>query len=114
MLSELDAEVKQARKAVGLSLDVASQAAGVSNAYLHKLEAGGVNSPSPRMLARVALALKVPYLRLMELAGYLDEDQLIAAQKRSPQPHPLANRGLTPQQWAKVGLFIDQLLQDSD
>ena len=84
----------------------------ISAAYLHKLERGVVNSPSPRVLARIALALELPYLRLMELAGYLDETELAEAQMResSPRPHPLAKQQLTPEEWGAVGDFIRQLV----
>ena len=39
--------------------------------YLHKLEAGRVNDPSPRVLQRLSEALELPYRRLMALADYL-------------------------------------------
>jgi transcriptional regulator with XRE-family HTH domain len=55
---------------------------------LHKLEADGVNSPSPRVLQRLAETLGIPYARLMELAGYLmpptTEDTVPAATTPAP------------------------------
>lgn len=64
--------LRQARTAGEVSLQAVSQPAGISAAYLHKLEAGRVHSPSPRVLRRLAEVLNVPYRDLMELAGYLD------------------------------------------
>jgi transcriptional regulator with XRE-family HTH domain len=114
MLIELGQELARAREKNGLSLEAAAGPAGISGAYLFKLERGVVNSPSPRVLARIAVALDVSYLRLMKLAGYLDETHLAEAQKRqvAPKPHPLAGQQLTPDEWKAVGDFIKKLLMD--
>jgi len=74
MRPELGAELRRARTARGLSLDAAGRAANISQGYLHKLEAGRVDSPSPRVLQRLGEVLGVPYRRLMDLAGYLPPD----------------------------------------
>ena len=83
MPAHLGAELKQARLTRGFSLEAAGSAATISQGYLHKLEAGRVNSPSPRVLQRLAEVLDVPYRRLMELAGYLMPDD------RSKEPEPM-------------------------
>ena len=67
-------------------------------------------SPSPRVLARLAIVLGLPYLRLMELAGYLNQEDMAAVELRSPDPHPLANQRLTPAEWREVGVFIRRLV----
>jgi transcriptional regulator with XRE-family HTH domain len=64
-------ELKTARVQRGLSLERASAEAKISQGYLHKLEAGRVRSPSPRVLQRLAGALGLSYERLMVAAGYL-------------------------------------------
>jgi len=64
--------LREARAAKGLSLQAAAGAANISTGYLHKLEAGGVNTPSPRVLQRLAGVLDVPYWTLMERAGYVE------------------------------------------
>jgi transcriptional regulator with XRE-family HTH domain len=112
MLKELGQCLVEARKVKAVSLDTVAEQAKISGAYLHKLEHGTVNSPSPRVLARIAVALEVDYLWLMELAGYLDETQLAEAQLRqsSPKPHPLAGQKLTPDEWKAVGAFIKELV----
>jgi transcriptional regulator with XRE-family HTH domain len=71
MRPELGEELKKGRAARALSLEAASRAAKISQGYLHKLEAGGVENPSPRVLQRLSGVLEVPYGRLMDLAGYL-------------------------------------------
>jgi len=112
MLEELGTELKRARDVLGLSLKATAKPAKISGAYLHKLERGVVNSPSPRVLSRLAVTLEVPYLRLMELAGYLDEEQLARAWLRepSPKPHPLAGQQLTAKEWQAVGAYIKTLI----
>jgi transcriptional regulator with XRE-family HTH domain len=110
MLKELGKELKLAREKKGVSLESIAGPAKISGAYLHKLEHGVVGSPSPRVLARLALALEVEYLRLMDLAGYLDEEQLAKAKARSPSPHPLAGQQLTPNEWKQVGAYIKKLV----
>jgi len=112
MLIQLGKELARARENKGRSLEAVAGPAKISGAYLHKLERGVVNSPSPRVLARIAVALELPYLRLMELAGYLDEAQLAEARVResSPRPHPLAGQQLTPEEWKAVGAFIKKLV----
>jgi transcriptional regulator with XRE-family HTH domain len=111
MLIELGKELKQGREAKGVSLDAIAGPAKISAAYLHKLERGVVNNPSPRVLARIAAVLKIPYLRLMELAGYLDEEQLAEIQVRgsSLHPHPLAGQQLTTEDWQAVGDYMSKL-----
>jgi hypothetical protein len=53
----------------------------------------------------------MPYLRLMELAGYLDEMQLAEVRRRGPsaKDHPLAGQQLTREEWRAVGEFVEEL-----
>lgn len=113
MLIGLGKELRNLREKKGVSLETVAGPAKISAAYLHKLERGNVASPSPRVLARLAVVLQASYLRLMELAGYLDETQLAQVQVRGPlqAPHPLANLQLTQQQWRAVGVFIKTLIE---
>ena len=116
MLIELGNELREAREGKSLSLASAAGPANISAAYLHKLERGVINSPSPRVLARLAVVLEVSYLRLMELAGYLDEEQLARTRLREPppHPHPLADQQLTPDEWRAVGTFIKMLISQRE
>jgi len=112
MLVELGTELRNARDQLGASLQAVADTAKISAAYLHKLERGEVTTPSPRVLRRVASSVGLPYLRLMELAGYLDEAELAEAHSRepSPRPHPLAGQQLTQEEWRAVGAFIKTLV----
>jgi transcriptional regulator with XRE-family HTH domain len=110
MLQALGNELRESRKAAQASLEKVARSANISAPYLLKLERGLVNTPSPRVLARLASALDLSYFRLMELAGYLDEEQLAALTDRSPRPHPLADQTLTPDEWHEVGAFIGRII----
>jgi HTH-type transcriptional regulator, competence development regulator len=59
-----------------LPLKTAAVRAGVSPAYLQKLERGEIKSPSPHRLYRLARVYDFPYPKLMELAGYIYPDDL--------------------------------------
>jgi HTH-type transcriptional regulator, competence development regulator len=59
------------RQVRGLSLKTAAEPAGISPAYLQKLERGLVKSPSPHVLYGLSEVLEVPYPTLMQLAGYI-------------------------------------------
>ena len=93
-----------------MSLQAVASGAGISAPYLLKLERGEVRTPSPRVLSRLGSMLDLEYFRLMELAGYLDEDQVTEARSRTPRPHPLADSSLTGPEWQEVGAFIKQLI----
>ncbi len=66
----LGAVLKQSRDVRGLSGADAARAAGISAAYLSKLENDAVKKPSPTVLHQLSEALAVPYAELMLLIGY--------------------------------------------
>jgi HTH-type transcriptional regulator, competence development regulator len=68
---QLGEQLQVVRKMRKLSLQAAAKPAGISAAYLQKLERGDVKEPSPRILYGLSEALEVPYDRLMSLAGYV-------------------------------------------
>ena len=63
--------LRQAREVRGLSGSDAARAAGISAAYLSKLESDAVKKPSPHVLYQLSEALVVPYEELMRLSGYV-------------------------------------------
>lgn len=105
-------ELHNIRKERRESLDAVAGPAKISATYLQKLERGEVNNPSPRILGRLAVVLDVEYLRLMELAGYLNKEDLSEERVKnaSIKPHPLANQQLTLEEWSAVGAFIKYLV----
>lgn len=112
MLTDLATELKSARDGLGLSLQAVAANARISAAYLQKLERGQVGTPSPHVLRRLSSSTGLSYLRVMELAGYLDREEAAEAASRepSPTPHPLAGRRLTQEEWRAVGAFITALI----
>ena len=62
--------LRQAREVRALSAIDAARAAGISPAYLSKLENDAVKKPSPHVLHQLSEALAVPYAELMRLSGY--------------------------------------------
>jgi len=76
-------DLRVLRAARGLSLNEAAKRAGMSPAYLQKLERGLVDNPSPHKLFSLARVLHYDYAKLMELAGYPNP----ASGKAAPQHH---------------------------
>lgn len=70
MARALGAVLRQARDVRELSAVDASRAAGISAAYLSRLENDAVKKPSPHVLHQLSEALAVPYAELMRLSGY--------------------------------------------
>ncbi len=70
MAPSIGAVLKQAREARELSAIDAARGAGISAAYLSKLEKDAVKKPSPHVLHQLSEALAVPYADLMRLSGY--------------------------------------------
>jgi transcriptional regulator with XRE-family HTH domain len=62
--------LRQAREVHGLSAVEAARGAGISPAYLSKLENDTVKKPSPQVLHSLSGVLTVPYADLMRLCGY--------------------------------------------
>ena len=60
----------EARKQRHLTLRNVEGKTEISNAYLSQLENEKITKPSPIILNRLAECYKVPYERLMQLAGY--------------------------------------------
>jgi HTH-type transcriptional regulator, competence development regulator len=70
MAPTFGAVLRQARAVRAMSTLDAARAAGISPAYLSKLENDAVKKPSPHVLHQLSEALTVPYAELMRLNGY--------------------------------------------
>lgn len=110
MLKSLGTKLKRARSSLGVSLQSVATPAGISAAYLHKLEQGSIETPSPHVLRRVSGELGLPYLELMVLAGYLGAEQ-IEGQWTAPQneEYIAAGRDLSETEQTAVVAFIGYL-----
>lgn len=70
MAPSFGALLRQAREVRAMSTLDAARAAGISPAYMSKLENDAVKKPSPHVLHQLSEALTVPYAELMRLNGY--------------------------------------------
>ena len=70
MASTFGTLLRQAREVRGLTGSDAARAAGISAAYLSKLETDAVRKPSPHVLHQLSDVLRIPYAELMRLSGY--------------------------------------------
>ena len=70
MTPTIGAVLRQAREVRELSAIDAARAAGISPAYLSRLENDAVKRPSPHVLHQLSEALTLPYSDLMRLSGY--------------------------------------------
>ena len=70
MAPSFGAVLRQAREVRELSSVETARAAGISAAYLSKLENDAVKKPSPLVLHQLSEALTIPYAELMRLNGY--------------------------------------------
>jgi len=59
-----------ARSKMNISLRSVESLTGISNAYLSQLETAKIKTPAPQNLYKLAEVYGVPYILLMELAGY--------------------------------------------
>lgn len=112
-------ELRGARTARGMSLQAVAQAAKVSAAYVHKLEAGSVRSPSPRVLLRLAGVLGLKYERLMQGAGYAVSGTAAAgAGRKGANMKKPSSRGFTNEEIVRllgsVQKSLDELAQHQD
>lgn len=70
MTPQIGPLLKRTRQVRALSATDVARAAGISAAYLSKLENDAVKRPSPPVLHQLSEALAVPYAELMRLSGY--------------------------------------------
>jgi HTH-type transcriptional regulator, competence development regulator len=71
MATSFGTVLRRAREVRKLSGTEAARSAGISAAYLSKLENDAVKHPSPQILHQLSNALAVPYADLMRLTGYV-------------------------------------------
>lgn len=70
MTPSIGGVLKQAREVRQLSAGDAARAAGISAAYLNRLENDAVKRPSPHVLHNLSEVLNVPYSDLLHVSGY--------------------------------------------
>ena len=108
MGTTLGEQLNSVRTTRKTSLKAVSSAAGISAAYLQKLEGNEVKNPSPNILYKLAGVLEVPYATLMEAAGYVVPASGPGGDG-TPFDHALDSSDLTPKERKAVAEFISTL-----
>jgi HTH-type transcriptional regulator, competence development regulator len=112
-LRRLGADLRQLRELRRGTLRHVADAADISAAYLLKLERGDVQSPSPRVLKRLAAYFKVSYLDLMALAGYAVSDAEVPPEPRGVLASALAAEPMSESEERAVTAFLLALRSQS-
>jgi HTH-type transcriptional regulator, competence development regulator len=81
-------QLKDMRKSRGYTIREAASKSGVSPSYISQLENGNRGIPSPDILSKLAEGLDIPYTRLMEIAGYLQDSEAQNDSPNSAAPRP--------------------------
>ena len=86
------------------SLTEVAATAGISSAYLQKLETGGVRQPSPNVLHQLADALDINYADLMRLAGYVVPGDRVPSNELR---YALSSEELTDEEARELAEYLD-------
>src|SRR2546422_4702430 len=109
MTEHLGRRLKDVRELRGLSLKAVAEPAGISAAYLQKLERGLVKAPSPHVLYNLSVVLVVPYSHLMQLAGYMVPNDAARADTDAAMnilAHALNSAALTPDELEELARYL--------
>jgi HTH-type transcriptional regulator, competence development regulator len=111
MGNKLAEELRRVRGIRGISLRKIEEITKISNAYLSQLETGKAENPSPAVLYKLAKVLDVPYISLMEAAGYLTppEPKSSSPKRLSSIEAALLSAELTPEEQKQVADFVSFL-----
>ena len=111
ILKDLGSELLAARKRKKKSLEGVAKPAKISTTYLQKLESGKVKSPSPHVLLRLSNVLNFPYVKMMQLAGYImpDNKKLKSDSKDARIISLLAEEELSESELRAVASFVKYL-----
>ena len=105
--ASLGAQLHEVRRLKEKSLKAVADPAGISAAYLQKLERDEVKRPSPHVLYALAEVLDVPYMTLMEAAGYVVP---VADQKKvkpgSVLAHALSSENVTDEEAEALARYL--------
>jgi transcriptional regulator with XRE-family HTH domain len=108
----LGQRLREVRVLRGRSLADVAADAGISPAYLQKLEAGGVKQPSPNVLQKLAKALELDYPELMRLAGYVAPAAGRGKKRRNELTYALSSEPLTDDEAEVLARYLDWYRHD--
>ncbi|MGN7479008.1 helix-turn-helix domain-containing protein [Solibacillus silvestris] len=75
-MTDFGAYIKKIRDSKGMTLNQVAMYAEISAAQLSRIETGKRGTPKPQTIEKIAQALKVDYNDLMQIAGYLNEEDI--------------------------------------
>lgn len=107
--NKLGTQLRAIRDLQQKSLNAVAKPAGISAAYLQKLEQGEVQTPSPHILHRLAEVLNVSYQDLMQLAGYIvprSSEESITEKPANILAHALSSENLTDDEQEAVARYL--------
>jgi transcriptional regulator with XRE-family HTH domain len=78
----LGAQVREARERLGLTVTETARRAGVSQPWLSDVEVGRIQAPGEERLKKLAHALELDPLELLEASGRLTAEQQLMMQRR--------------------------------
>ena len=108
MEPKIGAELKRLRLLKGVTLRQVEKDTGVSNAYLSQLENERAESPSPRVLQKLATYYAAAYTDLMEFAGYLQPLQPgNVSTNLSGSNWQLMSKNVTPDEEAMLSAVLE-------
>ncbi|HEX3900137.1 MAG TPA: helix-turn-helix transcriptional regulator [Mycobacteriales bacterium] len=100
---KLGETLRTIRELAEKSLKAVAEPAGISTAYLLKLEKGQVQNPSPHILHGLAEQLGVDYIDLMRVAGYVVPEQAGA----SLIAQALNSKNVTDDEMRALAAYLD-------
>lgn len=104
---ELGHRLRQARELKHESLSAVAKAAGISTAYLQKLEVGDVRQPSPNYLHALSAALDIDYAELMRIAGYvLPSTRRGRERRRNELTYAMSSEELTEEEAEELARYL--------
>ena len=104
---ELGARLRGVRELRHKSLSAVARAAGISTAYLQKLEVGDVRQPSPHHLYTLSTVLDIDYAELMRLAGYVVPSTGTPRQRRRNElTHAFSSEELSEQEAEELADYL--------
>ena len=104
-VEKLGETLRTIRELAGKSLKAVAEPAGISTAYLLKLEKGQVQNPSPHILYELSKQLEVDYLDLMRVAGYVVPE----AAGSSLVSQALNSKNVTDDEMRALAAYLDFL-----
>ncbi len=103
----LGARLREVRELKKLSISFVAEKAGISTAYLQKLEVGHVQQPSPRVLHALAGVLEIAYAELMRLAGYIVPGDASSRRRRNELTHAASSERLTEEEAQALAEYLN-------